>query len=123
MKMIPLFKCSNMKEALAFYTGIFDFRLKFVNASADDGVVDLINGNAELQLTVHERRTLFGSVVNVWVDDVDTLFRKYLNRGLDVSGKEGSPVHQGPLNQTWGTREFYVTDVDGNTLRFCRYID
>jgi catechol 2,3-dioxygenase-like lactoylglutathione lyase family enzyme len=123
MKMIPLFKCSNMKEALAFYTGILDFRIKFANASAEDGVVDLVNRNAELQLTIHERRTLFGSVVNVWVDDVDALFKKYLNRGLDVSGKEESPVHQGPLNQTWGTREFYVTDIDGNTLRFCRYID
>jgi len=121
--MIPLFKCSDMKEAVAFYTGILDFRIKFANASAEDGVVDLVNGNAELQLTIHERRTLFGSVVNVWVDDVDALFEKYLDRGLDVSGKEGSPVHQGPLNQTWGTREFYVTDIDGNTLRFCRYID
>lgn len=27
-------------------------------------------------------------------------------------------VHEGPLNQTWGTREFYVDDPDGNTLRF-----
>jgi catechol 2,3-dioxygenase-like lactoylglutathione lyase family enzyme len=123
MKMIPLFKCSDMKGAVAFYTGILDFRIKFANASAEDEVVDLVNGNAELQLTIHERRTLFGSVVNVWVDDVDARFEKYLSRGLDVSGKEGSPVHQGPLNQTWGTREFYVTDIDGNTLRFCRYID
>ncbi|WP_432327650.1 hypothetical protein ACRQ5D_30765 [Mucilaginibacter sp. P25] len=31
-----------------------------------------------------------------------------------------SPVHQGPTDQTWGTREFYVTDTDGNTLRFCQ---
>jgi catechol 2,3-dioxygenase-like lactoylglutathione lyase family enzyme len=122
VKMIPLFKCSNMKEALAFYTSILDFRLKYAKASADDEVVDLVNGNSELQLTVHESGTLFGSVVNVWVDDVDALFRKYLDRGLDTSGKKQSPVHQGPLNQTWGTREFYVTDVDGNTLRFCRYI-
>ena len=22
------------------------------------------------------------------------------------------------MNQTWGIREFYVTDADGNTLRF-----
>jgi len=33
--------------------------------------------------------------------------------GLDTSRQSGSPV-----DQTWGTREFYVTDPDGNTLRF-----
>jgi catechol 2,3-dioxygenase-like lactoylglutathione lyase family enzyme len=120
MKMIPLFKCRNMKDAIAFYTGILDFKLKYKEASADDWVVDLVNENIELQLTVLESDNLLGSVVNVWVEDVDSLFKKYLDRGLDVSNKEGSPVHQGPIDQTWGTREFYVTDRDGNTLRFCK---
>ena len=27
-------------------------------------------------------------------------------------------VHEGPVDQTWNTREFYVEDPDGNTLRF-----
>ena len=37
----------------------------------------------------------FGSVANICVDDVDDeLFQKYVCRGLDVTGKEGSPVHQ-----------------------------
>jgi len=27
-------------------------------------------------------------------------------------------VHEGPIDQSWGTREFYVDDPDGNTLRF-----
>ena len=120
MKMVPLFKCRNMKDALDFYTGILDFRLKYVDASVNDCVVDLTNDGAELQLTVLESDNLYGSVVNIWVDDVDGLFDKYLERGVDTSNKKNSPVHQGPLNQTWGTREFYVTDNDGNTLRFCR---
>jgi len=52
MKMIPLFKCGNMKEAINFYTDILDFELKYPNeVSDDDWVVDLINGDAELQLT------------------------------------------------------------------------
>ena len=25
---------------------------------------------------------------------------------------------EGPIDQIWGTREFYVNDLDGNTLRF-----
>lgn len=123
MKMTPLFKCRNMKNAVDFYTRILDFKLKYAEASTNDWVVDLINNDsAELQLTVLESDNLFGSVVNVWVDDVDGLFHKYLERGLDTSNKKNSPVHQGPLDQTWGTREFYVTDDDGNTLRFCKAV-
>lgn len=109
-----------MKDAIAFYTGTLDFEMKYNDASAGDWVVDLINDGIEIQLTIVESDHLFGSVVNVWVDDVDALFKRYLNRGLDVSQQKESPVHQGPLDQTWGTREFYVTDNDGNTLRFCK---
>jgi uncharacterized glyoxalase superfamily protein PhnB len=53
----------------------------------------------------------------VIAEDVDTLFRTFLARGL-TPAKPESPVHQGPTDQTWGTREFYVDDPDGNTLAF-----
>jgi len=123
MKIVPLFKCRNLKQAIAFYTGVLDFELKYGVEDADSwGGADLVKDGAELQLTTHESESLYGSVVNIWVDDVDGLFKKYVERGLDTSHKKQSPVHQGPLDQTWGTREFYVTDNDGNTLRFCKVI-
>jgi catechol 2,3-dioxygenase-like lactoylglutathione lyase family enzyme len=118
MKMIPLFRCRNMQAAIAFYTGILDFELKQPGASADDWVVLLKNGDAELMLTILEGDQPMGIAANVQVQDIDSLFEKYVQRGLDTSGREGSPVHQGPLNQSWANREFYVTDADGNTLRF-----
>ena len=49
-------------------------------------------------------------------EDIDGLFKRYLARGLKPAKQ--SPVHQGPTDQTWGTREFYVDDPDGNTLVF-----
>lgn len=116
MKVIPILHCSDMKEALAFYTGILDFTIKYPGTTADEPVVTIKNGDGEIQLSVMDG--LPGTSVNVMVNEVDDLFQKYVSRGLDISNKEGSPVHQGPLNQTWGTREFYVTDADGNTLRF-----
>ena len=109
-----------MKQSIDFYTTILDFTLKDKNVSADDWVVDLVNGDIELQLTILESDALFGSVVNIHTDDVDSRFKKYLANGLDISGKKESPVHQGPVDQSWGMREFYVTDADGNTLRFCQ---
>jgi catechol 2,3-dioxygenase-like lactoylglutathione lyase family enzyme len=118
MKMIPLLRCRDMKEAISFYTGILDFELKYADASPDDWVIDLVNGEAEIQLTSLEGDQREGIAVNVRVNDVDSLFEKYIKRGLDTSDKQGSPVHQGPLNQSWGMREFYVTDPTGNTLRY-----
>jgi len=116
MKIIPIFRISNMKAAIEFYTGILDFKLKYPDDHGEDGVVDLINGEAELQLTNFDGN--FSSIANVNVDNVDSLFAKYKQRGLDTTKKPNSPVHQGPIDQTWGRREFYVTDADGNTLRF-----
>lgn len=118
MKMIPIFRCRNMKDAIAFYTGILDFEMGEPGASADDWVVALKNGDAELMLTTLEGDQKIGIAANVLVTNIDNLFQKYVERGLDTSGKENSPVHQGPLDQSWGNREFYVTDADGNTLRF-----
>jgi catechol 2,3-dioxygenase-like lactoylglutathione lyase family enzyme len=123
MKTIPFLRCLNMKEAIDFYTNILDFKLKDPNASADDWVVDLVNGEAELGLTILEGDQKLGINVYVRVDEVDNLFKKYVSRGLVVPNRPESPVHNGPIDQSWGMREFYVNDPSGNTLRFGKIID
>lgn len=122
MKMVPLFRCSNMKEALSFYTGILDFELSEPGASENDWVVALRNGDAELILTSLEGDQKMGIAANVFVDNIDELFATYTRRGLNQSHKVNSPVHLGPTDQSWGNREFYVTDQDGNTLRFVQLL-
>ena len=117
MKIIPLLSVKNMKESVSFYTTVLDFELKYADTSMDDWVIDLINGEAELQLSLEGNQNP-GFAINVRVENIDALFQKYLLRGLDNSNKKNSPVHQGPLDQSWGMREFYVTDPNGNTLRF-----
>ena len=117
MKAIPIMRCTDMRKSLFFYTHVLDFHVKHPGTTPDEPVITLVNGNAEIQLSIMDG--LFGNPVNIRVDDIDRLFNKYLLRGLDTSGKKESPVHQGPLDQTWGMREFYVNDPDGNTLRFC----
>ncbi len=119
MKVVPIIKSSDLKRSLRFYTEVLDFTLLYPEASPNDWLLELINDGAEIQLS-HEGH--FGTPVNIFLGsatDVDALFAKYISRGLDTSGKRESPVHQGPLDQTWGHREFYVNDPDGNTLRFC----
>jgi len=121
MQFIPLLKVRDMRAAIRHYTEVLDFVMTWPEDTPDSQVVDLGHEHMELQITTYESERLFGSVINVWVPDVDALFAKYKSRGLNTN-KPGSPVHQGPTDQTWGRREFYVTDADGNTLRFCQNI-
>lgn len=112
LNIIPILKCRNIDASILFYTQILDFEV------LPPGEIDfyrLLNRKgARLDLSVYDG--VPGSCVYIQVEDVDTLFKKFLNRGLDVSNKTG--VHRQPTDQTWGMREFYVEDPDGNTLRF-----
>jgi len=49
-------------------------------------------------------------------DDVDERFSAFWARGLVVPSRPESPVHEGPLDQSWDTREVYIDDPSGNSL-------
>ena len=125
MAIIPNVRCSRMKAAVAFYTEVLDFEL--VENDVDDsdpGFNALMRDGDSLFLTSHRGDGTYGQTLVVMVDDVDAVFRKLRARGLKTPGNPDAPgeVHEGPLDQTWGTREFYVTDPDGNTLRFTQQL-
>ncbi len=122
MQLVPLLKVRDMRAAIKHYTEVLDFVMTCPDDTPESPVVDLGHSQLELQLTTFESENLFGSVVYVFVGDVDDAFAKFISRGLDTTRRPDSPVHQGPIDQTWGRREFYVTDEDGNTLRFCQPI-
>jgi catechol 2,3-dioxygenase-like lactoylglutathione lyase family enzyme len=47
--------------------------------------------------------------------------RGFYTKVLDFTVESGDgefAVHRRPVDQTWGTREFYVDDPADNTLRF-----
>lgn len=121
MKIIPLIRVKDIEEAVNFYTNVLDFKLKYADAELNVFCVELINGDAELQLSSMDGTP--NVVIYVHVDDVDKLFEKYITRGLITPKKVNSPVHESPIDQTWGLREFYVTDQSGNTLRFATPIE
>jgi len=110
-----------MRTSLAIYTGVLDFE----RVGADDDLADpsfcvLSRNGDRLLLSSHGGDGEFGQVIVVTTDDVDAVFRKFRKRGLSTPGNADAPekVHEGPIDQSWGTREFYVDDPDGNTLRF-----
>jgi catechol 2,3-dioxygenase-like lactoylglutathione lyase family enzyme len=121
MAIIPTIRCRKMKTSIAFYTGVLDFELAEDDVDEGDPSFSFLTRDGDpLWLSSHSGDGEFGQVVAVLVDDVDALFHKFRARGLVTPGNPDAPqhVHEGPIDQTWGTREFYVEDPDGNTLRF-----
>lgn len=115
MKMVPLFLVEDMAAAVAFYTRILDFELAWI--SPDGLMASLLLDRAELTLTAMPTDQVARVNTHLMVEDVDALHARWTARGLDQSHRTGSPVHLGPVDQSWGTREYYVTDPFGNTLR------
>jgi catechol 2,3-dioxygenase-like lactoylglutathione lyase family enzyme len=122
MKIVPVIKSSDLERSAQFYTRILDFERKWPgheDLEMANGVIDLIRGGAELQLSHHAGDGVFGSVNRVFVDDIDERYATFRARGLDTTLRPESPIHTAPVDQTWGLREFAVTDPDGNGLCFC----
>jgi catechol 2,3-dioxygenase-like lactoylglutathione lyase family enzyme len=120
MAIIPTVRCSRMKASTAFYTKVLDFECVEHGDDGDPSFSVLMRGGSLLLLSSHGGDGTFGQAIVVLTDDVDALFRKFRTRGLKTPGNPNAPteVHEGPMNQSWGTRELYVDDPDGNTLRF-----
>jgi catechol 2,3-dioxygenase-like lactoylglutathione lyase family enzyme len=122
MRMVPVIKSSNLERSVCFYTEVLDFQRMWpeeADRETANGVAHLTKDGAELLLSRHAGDGVFGSVSRVFVDDVDERYRTFVSRGLDTARRPESPIHTAPVDQTWGLREFAVTDPDGNGLCFC----
>ena len=125
MAIIATVRCRRMDASIAFYTKILDFEW----SDGDDDKSDpsfsvLMREGDSLILSSHRGDGAFGQAIVVQTNDVEALFRKFRARGLKTPGNPVAPkeVHEGPIDQSWGTREFYVKDPDGNTLRFTQQL-
>ena len=121
MPLIPTLRCRDMRKSLDFYTRILDFKRVDGDDELDDPSFSVLERDgSHLFLSSHGGDGCYGAVVAITTTDVDAVFRALRARGLKTPGNPEAPehVHEGPIDQTWGTREFYVEDLDGNTLRF-----
>jgi len=117
--LIPILGVRDMAEAINFYTGVLDFRVAFAWPDERAIYAGLIRGADEMHLTLAAPGTPFGHCsAMVICDDVDATFESFKARGLAVPTRAGSPVHEAPLDQSWGAREVYIDDPSGNTLVF-----
>ncbi len=117
--LIPILIVRDMSEAIAFYTHVLDFQFAFAWPDEAPIYAGLARGADEMHLALTPGADRYGHCsAMVLCDDVDALFATFTARGLAVPTRPDSPVHEGPLDQSWDTREVYIDDPSGNTLIF-----
>ena len=111
---IPLLHVSDSQAATRFYCEQLGFQLRFTHrgteTKADPCYIGLSRDGVWLHLSSFSGDGVAGGVANFWVVDVDALHAEFVAKNV--------PIAVGPVDQTWGTREMYVKDADGNSLRF-----
>ena len=111
---IPVLHVSSSVAAEDFYCNRLGFRLEFANrldaAKPDPCYMGISRNGVWLHVSSLSGDGVSGCAVNLVVDDVDTLHAEFVAKQV--------PIAVGPVDQTWGTREMYVKDADGNSIRF-----
>src|SRR5258708_4774249 len=110
---IPVLHVSSAVAAEEFYRRL-GFRKEFGHR-ADERTPDpcymgFSRDHAWLHVSSFSGDGVSGSVAMVLVGDVDRLYEKLLRQHV--------PIALEPTDQTWGNREMYVRDPDGNSIRF-----
>lgn len=113
---IPVLHVSNSAAAEDFYCKQLAFRREFAYrvdaAKADPCYMGLTRDGASLHVSSFSGDGVSGGVVFLIVDDVDALHGELVAKGVAIDLE--------PTDQTWGNREMYVKDSDGNSIRFVR---
>jgi len=111
---IPLLHVSKSAAAEKFYCTRLGFRREFAHrlddANPDPCYLGLTRDGVWLHVSSFSGDGISGGVANLIVEDVDALHAELLAKGVRID--------TGPVDQTWGTREMYVRDADGNSIRF-----
>ena len=113
---IPLLHVSSSTAAEDFYCRRLGFRRESAHrvdpAKPDPCDMGVSRDGVWLHISLFSGDAVSGGVANLIVDDVDSLHAEFVAKGV--------PIAVGPVDQTWGTREMYVKDADGNTIRFIK---
>jgi uncharacterized glyoxalase superfamily protein PhnB len=111
---IPVLHVRSSTAAEEFYCRRLGFRQQFAYrpdpAAPDPCYMGLTRDGVWLHLSSFSGDGVSGGVVYLAVEDVDALHAELIAKGVAIG--------TGPVDQTWGNREMYVSDPDRNSLRF-----
>jgi uncharacterized glyoxalase superfamily protein PhnB len=112
---VPEIHVRNALQAKEFYSTKLGFECvsswRPDETKDDPCYMSFVRDGVRLNVTSFRDGAL-GASVYVYVDDVDALHAEFVGKGVPNLGSV--------VDQSWGTREFGVTDFDHNKLRFGR---
>lgn len=111
---VPVLHVSSSEQAESFYGTKLGFAQTFAyrpdEARADPCYMGFSRDGVLIHVSSFSGDGVSGGVAVLFVGDVDALHRELVAKGV--------PIALEPTDQTWGNREMYVKDADGNSLRF-----
>ena len=125
MSIAPFLRCSDINNSLNFYTNLLDFKVVQAPDPNPEAFMSMYafleRDGSFIHLSQHAGDGVFGNVIYVRVENLDEIYSAFINNGLEA--QEESGITMEPVEQTWGMKEFYVADPDGNRIRFGQQID
>ncbi len=111
---IPVLHVSEIKRALEFFCDKLGFSKEW-SYTPDQNSIDptyaaLKREGSWIHISSFPGDGVSGAVTNFIVSDVDALHQEFKEKGIEFVLE--------PYDQTWGNREMYLNDPDGNKLRF-----
>src|SRR5262252_8230896 len=110
---IPVLHVSSSVAATEFYCGRLGFSEDFAYrpfGGSDPCYMGLTRDDVSLHVSSFSGDGVAGGVVFLVVQDVDELFKELKDKGVKIDLE--------PTDQSWGNREMYIHDPDGNSIRF-----
>jgi catechol 2,3-dioxygenase-like lactoylglutathione lyase family enzyme len=111
---IPVLHVASVARAEAFYCERLGFEKRFAYrldpARPDPCYLGLVRDDAWLHASSFADDGVAGAAVHLLVDHVDRLHEELRAKSVAIDLE--------PTDQTWGNREMYVRDPDGNCIRF-----
>ena len=113
---IPVLHVSDARQSEDFFCNQLGFEREFAYRpdpeQADPCYLGLRRDGVQIHVSSFSGDGVAGTAVYLATDDVDGLFDEFKKKGLAIQLE--------PTNQTWGNREMYIRDPDGNTIRYCQ---
>lgn len=111
---IPVLHVESSRTAHEFYGGLLGFECRFAYRLDPEKADPCYQGFCREGVWIHVSSfsgdAVAGGVVYLVVDNVDRVYAELTDKGADID--------LAPTDQTWGNREMYVKDSDGNCIRF-----
>ena len=112
-QVFPTLRITDWARSKRFYVDGLGFRVDWENRfdARDPVFAQLTRDGLSLNLSEHSGDGAPGTLVHLYVADVDAWYAEITQRGL--------PVAFAPRDEPWGNRDLRVIDPDGNQLCLC----